>query len=348
MTSTEPKAAPGPPGRRPRWPRRPGGPAAGRDSAQRAKLRQIVNSLSVAGGLIVLIIIFAIASPYFVSTGNIYRIFQQVAVVAVLAVGQSFVIFTAGIDLSQGSVLAVAAVGGGMVMVSTGNIAYGILAALVIGLIAGVISGLFITVIKLPPFIATLAMLGMAGGAALLVTNGQPVFGFPSGFSAFGSSGIYVFPFIVIVAAVVAAYFQFFSNNTRTGRYIFAIGSNERAARVAGIRSPRVIVAVYALSGILAGLAAVLEVAYVDSAQPSMHTRLLLDAIAAVVIGGASLAGGEGSIWGSMIGALLIAVLDNGTELLGISTYIQTILLGVVVVIAVGIDNLRRRERVTA
>jgi ribose/xylose/arabinose/galactoside ABC-type transport system permease subunit len=322
--------------------------AAGRSSVQRVRLRQLINSLSVAAGLIVLIIIFGIASPYFISTSNIYRIFQQAAVVAVLSIGESFVIFTAGIDLSQGSVLGMAAVGGGTVMASTGNIAYGIVAMLVIGLVAGIISGLFVTVVKLPPFIATLAMLSIAGGASLVTTGGQPVFGFPAGFSSFGSNGIFVFPFIVIVAAAAAAYFQFFSGNTRTGRYIFAIGSNERAARVAGIQSSRVIFSVYALSGLMAGLAAVLEVAYVNSAQPTEHTNLLLDSIAAVVIGGASLAGGEGSIWGAMIGVLLIAVLDNGTELVGFSTNIQTILLGVVVVIAVGIDNLRRRERVAA
>lgn len=320
----------------------------GAGSARRAWIRQAVNSLSITGGLVVLIVVFSIASPYFLSEGNIYRILQQVAVVAVLAVGQSFVIFTGGIDLSQGSVLGLSAIIGAKVMVSTGNITYGVLAALVTGLIAGAVSGLLVTVIRLPPFIATLAMLGIGSGAALLITSGQPVFGIPSGMYSFGANGVWVFPFIVIVAAGVAVYFQFFSSETRTGRYIFAIGSNRRAARIAGIRGPRVTVFVYALSGLLAGLAALLQVAYVNSAQPTQNTDLLLDSIAAVVIGGGSLAGGEGAIWGSMIGALLLAVLDNGTELVGISTYVQTILLGVVVILAVGIDNLRRRERVAA
>lgn len=317
-------------------------------SVARARIRNAVNALSVAGGLILLVIIFSIASPYFVSNSNVYHIFQQVAVVAVLAVGQSFVIFTAGIDLSQGAVLALCSVIGGTVMVSENSVLLGVLVALAIGAGAGLANGLLITRMKLVPFIATLAMLGIASGSALLYTGGQPVFNLPPSFTAFGSNGVYVFPYIVMVAAGIAVVFQLYSSQTRGGRYVYAIGSNSRAAAIAGIPANRVIVGVYVLSGLLAGVAALLQVAYVDSGQPSSNTSLLLESIAAVVIGGGSLFGGEGMIWGSMIGALLIAVLYNGTELLGISSYIQTILLGVVVVIAVGIDNLRRKERVAA
>jgi ribose transport system permease protein len=317
-------------------------------SVARARVRNIVNSLSVAGGLIILAIIFSVASPYFLTALNIYHIFQQVAVVAVLAVGQSFVIFTAGIDLSQASVVALCGAVGATVMVSDHSVLFGLLVALAIGTGAGAANGLLITRVKLVPFIATLAMLGVASGAALLFTGGQPVFNIPAEFTAFGSNGIYVFPYIVMVAAGIAVVFQFYSTQTRGGRYVYAIGSNQRAAAIAGIPSNRVLVGVYTLSGVLAGVAAILQVAYVDSAQPVADTNVLLESIAAVVIGGGSLFGGEGTIWGSMIGALLIAVLYNGTELLGISSYIQTILLGVVVVIAVGIDNLRRRERVAA
>lgn len=317
-------------------------------SVARARLRNAINALSVAGGLIILVVIFSLASPYFLSTLNIYHIFQQVSVVAVLAVGQSFVIFTAGIDLSQGAVLALCSVVGGTVMVSQNSLPLGVLVALGIGAGAGTTSGLLITRVKLVPFIATLAMLGVASGSALLYTQGQPVFGLPASFTAFGANGIYVFPYIVMVAAGIAIVFQFYSTQTRGGRYVYAIGSNPRAAAIAGIPASRVLVGVYALSGLLTGVAALLQVAYVDSGQPSSNTSLLLESIAAVVIGGGSLFGGEGMIWGTMIGALLIAVLYNGTELLGISSYIQTILLGVVVVIAVGIDNLRRKERVAA
>lgn len=315
-------------------------------SVRRQRLRSALNSLSVAAGLIILVVIFSITSPYFLSADNIYRIFEQVAVVAVLTVGQSFVVFTAGIDLSQGAVTGLASVVGASVMAGTGSILFGVLAGLGIGAGAGVVNGLLVTRLRLVPFIATLAMLGIAGGSALLFTGGQPVFNIPSGFYSFGTTGLYVFPFIVLVALVIAVVFQFVSTQTRTGRYVYAIGSNEAAARIAGVRTRRTLLGVYTLSGLLAGAAGMLLVAYVNSAQPSDHMNLELNAIAAAVIGGASLFGGEGAVWSSMIGALLISVLDNGTELLGISTYIQTILLGVVVIIAVVVDNVRRRSRV--
>ncbi|MGH9073498.1 MAG: ABC transporter permease, partial [Acidimicrobiales bacterium] len=255
-------------------------------SVRRQRLRTVVDSLSVTGGLIVLIVIFSFASPYFISTSNIYRIFQQVAVVAVLAVGQSFVIYTAGIDLSQAAIVGLGGVVGASIMVQSHDIAFGVLAALAVCALAGAVNGLLITRAKLVPFIATLAMLGICSGAALLYTGGQPVFNIPAAFNAFGSNGAYVFPFIVMVAAGIAIFFQFFSTATRSGRYVYAIGSNERAARIAGVRVNRTLVAVYALSGLLAGVAAMLNVAYVNTAQPTLDVNLELDAIAAVVIGG--------------------------------------------------------------
>lgn len=307
-----------------------------------------LNGLSVAGGLIGLVVLFWLLSPYFVTTGNLYHVFQQVSVVSVLAVGQSFVIYTAGIDLSQGAVMGLCAVLGAHVMVADHSIVLGLLVALGVGAAAGLVTGLLITWVKLVPFIATLAMLGVASGAALVFTGGEPVFGLPSGFSSFGANGLYVFPYIVMVSAAVALLAQLYSTQTRGGRHIYAIGSNLRSATVSGISSRKILVEVYMASACLAGVAAMLEVAYVSSAQPTDHTNLLLESIAAVVIGGGSLFGGEGIIWGTVIGALLISVLYNGTELLGISSYVQTILLGVVVVVAVAIDNLRRRVRVAA
>jgi ribose transport system permease protein len=339
--------------RPPLWPQKQPPPGQGRGeagafgSAARARLRGVVNGLSVAGGLILLCIVFSIASPYFFTTTNIYRIFQQVAVAAALAIGQSFVIFTGGIDLSQGAVVAFSAVVGTTVMVNQHSIALGVLVALAVGAGVGLANGLLITVGKLVPFIATLAMLGVASGTGLLFTGGQPVFNIPGSFYAFGSNGLWVFPYLIMVSAGVAIVCQLYSTMTRGGRYVFALGSNERAAAIAGIRIRRVLLGVYAFSGLMAGLGAVLQVAYVDSAQPSSNTDLLLEAIAAVVIGGGSLYGGEGMVWGTIMGTLLIGVLYNGTELLNISSYIQTILLGGAVVLAVLIDNWRRKARVT-
>jgi len=319
-----------------------------RSNLSRLRLHGMLNALSVVGGLIVLVVVFSIASPYFFTTTNIYHILQQVAVVAVLAVGQSFVIYTAGIDLSQGALLGLCAVGGADVMVIAHSIVFGVLTALAIGAASGCVAGLLITRAKLVPFIATLAMLGITEGSALLFTNAQPVFNIPASFYAFGSNGIYVFPYIVLVTVGIAMFFQIYSTETKGGRYIYAIGSNQRGATTVGLRANRVILGVYVLSGLLVGVAAMLQVAYVNTGQPSSNTAILLESIAAVVIGGGSLFGGEGMIWGSMIGALLISVLYNGTELLGISTYIQTILLGVVVVMAVSINNFRQKERVAA
>lgn len=319
-----------------------------RQGLARARLVAILNALSVAGGLLVLVVIFSVASPYFLTTGNIYRVFQQAAIVAVLAIGQSFVIYTAGIDLSQGALMGLCAVVGGTVMVDQHSIALGILTAIGVGLAAGGINGLLITRARLVPFIATLAMLGVASGASLLFTNGQPVFNVPSSFSSFGSSGMWVFPYIVVVAAGLAGLAQLYLVESRGGRYVYAVGSNPAGAALAGISTRLVTFGVYAVAGVLVGIAAMLQLAYVNSGQPTTHTNLLLESIAAVVIGGGSLFGGEGMLWGSMVGVLLITVLYNGTELLGISTYLQTILLGGVVIMAVTLDNLRRRERTAA
>ncbi|MGC8628511.1 MAG: ABC transporter permease [Acidimicrobiales bacterium] len=313
-----------------------------------ARTRNIINSLAVTAGLVILIIVFWVSSPYFMTTRNVYDIFQEVSVVSVMAVGQSFVIFTAGIDLSQGYLLSLCAVGGAEIMVSAHSIALGFIAALAMGLGSGLLSGLLITWAGLVPFIATLAMLGVTGGASLLFTNAQPVFNIPASFYAFGSNGVSVFPYIVMVAAGIALFFQVYSTETRGGRYIYAVGSNLQGATKVGIRTKRVLLGVYALSGLLVGIAAMLQVAYVNTGQPSDNTELLLESIAAVVIGGGSLFGGEGTIWGTMIGTLLIGVLYNGTELLGISTYVQTILLGLVIILAVCINNLRQKERVAA
>lgn len=317
-------------------------------SVQHGRIYTLVNSLSIAAGLILLIIIFSIASPYFLTASNIYRLLQQVAVVAALTVGQAFVIFTAGIDLSQAAVMALSAVIGASVMVHTQSITLGVLTTLAISIAAGIVNALFITKVKLMPFIATLAMLGIASGSALLYTNGQPVFNLPHAFAAFGSGGVFIFPYIVMATACLAIAAQFVASETRLGRYIYAIGSNEKSAVIAGIRTSRVQLWVYGISGLSVGVAAILQTAYVNTAQPIQNVNLELDAIAAVIIGGGSLFGGEGTIWGAMIGALLIGVLDNGTELVGLSTYIQTILLGIVVVIAVGLDNFRRGKRVAA
>jgi ribose transport system permease protein len=318
----------------------PGAPRAG------GSWRNALNSLSVVGALIVLIVIFSVSSPYFLSRDNFYRLLEQAAVVVVLCAGQSLVVFAKGIDVSQGSIVGLASVCGAMVMRSQHSIALGVAVMLAIGVIAGVANGMLIVRAKVVPFIATLAMLSIVGGCALLITDGQPVFGMPQAFGDFGSNGIGVFPWIALIAAAFALLFAFVMGQTRTGRYIYAVGSNENGARIAGIAVGRIVTIAYGLSGLAAGTGAVLLTAYVNTAQPTGNMDLQLQAIAAVVIGGGSLLGGEGTIGCSVAGALLLTVLSNGTQLLGLSSNLQTVLLGFVVLAAVVIDNLRRSARV--
>jgi len=183
-------------------------------------------------------------------------------------------------------------------------------------------------------------------GAALIITHGEPVFGIPPAFSNFGQNGVSIFPYIAIVALVLAAIFHVVLAYTRFGRFTYAIGSNALSARLSGLNVRRHLLWVYLLSGAMSAVAGLLMTAWVNSALPTAGSNYELNSIAAVVIGGGSLFGGEGTMWGSMIGALLMATLSNGTQLLGVSTYWQDVLLGLVVVLAVYVDNFRRRTSV--
>jgi ribose transport system permease protein len=309
--------------------------------------KDLLNSSLVAVALIALVIVFTIASPYFFSLLNWYHIFQQVAVVAILTVGQAFVIITAGIDLSQGAVVGLAGIVAGLLMTSGYPVWVAVLAGLGVGLVVGAINGLLITKAGLPPFIATLATLSAAGGFALIITGGQPVFGLPAAFTAFGQNGILgLFPYIAIVAAILAIIFHIVLAYTRFGRFTYAVGSNMAAARLTGLRVNWQLFLIYTLSGVLSAAGGLLLASYVSSALPDAGNNYELNSIAAVVIGGGSLFGGEGTMWGAMIGALLVAVLNNGTQLLGVSTYWQQVILGGVIVLAVYIDRFRRRTGV--
>ncbi len=310
---------------------------------RRERIRAVVNSSLVGAALVALVVLFSLLSPYFLSESNIFRVLEQVSVVAVLAVGQAFVIITGGIDLSEAALVPLVGVISALVMNSQHSIVVGVAAGLAVGAGVGLLNGFLVTVPKLPPFIATLATFSAADGTALLATGGQPVFNLPSGFTNFGQGGLSVFPYMAIVAIAIAVLFQFILARTTFGRHVYAMGSNPVAARLAGLHNARISLMVYSISGLLSGIGGMLLTAFVSTAQPAVALNSELDAIAAVVIGGASLFGGEGTIWGAMLGALLLAVLNNGTELLGISTYVQTVLLGVVVAVAVAVDNVRRK-----
>lgn len=312
----------------------------------RAALRFVRQLAFALISIVVLIIIFGILNPRFLSAINWFHITQQVAVIAILAIGQTFIIATAGIDISQGSVVALSSMICAIILVDThlGMIA-AVALTLLLGAVVGAIVGGSIVVLGVPPFIATLGMLAIAMWAALLTTNGTPVFGLPDGFQAISQGTILGVPNMGWIAIVIALIAAFVLNKTRFGRYTLAIGSNAEAARRVGINVPRHLLMIYMLGGIISALAGIVYLSYTAAAQPTSGGNYELYAIAAVVIGGGSLFGGVGTILGSVLGALLMTILKNGTQLAGISSYVEQVILGIVVVGAVYVDNLRRRLR---
>lgn len=312
----------------------------------RSGLVALLNSSLVAAVLVVLIFAFSLAAPSFISDNNILNLLQSVAVIAVLSIGQTFVIITAGIDLSQGAVIGLSGVLGAGVMGATGgigSIVLGIAVALAVGLGVGLLNGLLTAFTRVPAFIVTLGTLSIVRGVALLVTGGEPIYQLPSAFNAFGTGALGVFPDIILVSLVLAFFGQILLGRTRFGRSVYAVGSNPRAASLSGLPVRRNVVLVYVMSGVLSAIGGVLLTAYVNSALPTAGANYELDSIAAVVIGGGSLFGGQGTVWASMLGVLLIGILANGTDLLGVSSYSQTVILGCVVIGAVFVDSFRKR-----
>lgn len=309
----------------------------------RAKIADFISDNGALVGLLVLCVAMFIATPDFLTPNNLLNVGIQASVVAILAFGQTFVIVTAGIDLSVGSVAALSA----MVAAFTGQ-SWGMppLVALLFGLLtglgAGMLSGAATAYVKLPPFIATLAMLSIARGLTLVVSNGIPI-PTPSVVTWLGGS-VGPIPIPLVVLLVMGAIGWFILNRLSIGRAMYAVGGNLEAARLSGIPVKRVLVTVYALSGIFAAVAGLVLSGRLASAQPQAATGYELDAIAAVVIGGASLAGGVGRISGTLIGALVLAVIRNGLNLLNVSAFWQQVIIGLVIAVAVGIDVLRRKR----
>ncbi len=312
-----------------------------------------VQKLLALGALVLLIIFFALASPYFATWSNAQGIFLATSVTGILAMGVTFVIITAGIDLSIGTVMTLSAVMTGVFVTNLGlPWGLGIVAGILTGTVMGAINGTLIARFGLPPFIATLGMLNIARGLALVISELRPIY-FPdqpefnqafmgSILRPFGLPDLPNLFFVFVAVAVVAG---FLLSKTVLGRYIFAIGSNEEATRLSGVRSMRYKASAYVLSGMFAGIAGVVIAARLNSAQPAVGFGYELDAIAAAVIGGTSLAGGEGSIFGTVIGAFIISVLTNGLRLMDVPQEWQTVVTGCIVILAVYLDIIRRRRQ---
>ncbi|MDP9846448.1 ribose transport system permease protein [Streptosporangium lutulentum] len=293
--------------------------------------------------LVVLAVAMSLLSGDFLTVTNLLNVGVQAAVTAVLAFGVTFVIITGGIDLSVGSVAALSAIVLAWTTTSAGlPWPLAILIALAVGLACGLVNASLIAYGKLPPFIATLAMLGIARGLALVISQGSPI-QLPDAVTHLGDTiGDYL-PVPVIVMVVMGVITAVILNRTYTGRAIYAIGGNEEAARLSGIKVNRQKLITYALSGAFAAVAGVVLASRLASAQPQAATGYELDAIAAVVIGGASLSGGKGRAFGTFVGALILAVLRNGLNLLSVSAFWQQVVIGVVIALAVLLDTLRRR-----
>lgn len=296
-------------------------------------------------GLVLVTAVFSLLSPYFLTVSNLINITQQTSINAIIAVGMTFVIITAGIDLSVGSIMAFS----GIILADAiqNNISepIAIILGLTVGAFCGLSNGLLISYGKLPPFIATLGMMSVARGAALLYSQGRPVSGFAEEFRFLATGQIIGLPTPVWIMIFLYVIAYFILNKTVLGRYTYAIGGNETAAILSGINTKLYKTIVYGISGLLSASAAVILTARLNSAQPIAGIMYELDAIAAVVIGGTSLLGGEGKIAGTLIGALIMGVLRNGLNLMGVSSFIQQIVIGLVIILAVLIDMSLKKRR---
>jgi ribose/xylose/arabinose/galactoside ABC-type transport system permease subunit len=303
------------------------------------------RQLGTFAGLLTLCVILWAATPHFLTVSNLLNVLEQTALNAIVAAGMTFVIISGGIDLSVGSVLAVAGIGLALALESGLPAPVATAIALALGLTCGLINGLLITVGRLPPFIATLGMMSVARGAALMLAEGRPISGFSEGFRALATERVLGVPAPVLITIVIYAVAHFVLTRTVFGRATYAIGGNEEAARLSGVQVRFYKTAVYGVAGVASAAAAVLLTARLNSAQPTAGTMYELDAIAATVIGGSSLLGGEGSMTGTLVGALIMGVLRNGLNLLNVSSFVQQVVIGIVIIGAVTVDMALKRRR---
>jgi ribose transport system permease protein len=296
-------------------------------------------------GLILLCVFLSFATDTFLSTRNFLNILDQITVLGIMSVGMTFVILIAGIDLSVGSVVALSMMVLGYLNVILGlPMPVAIMGALVAASLVGAVAGFLITEFKVPPFIATLAMMSIARGLANMITNGSQIIGFPSWFNLAAiirHFGLITITVAVMIVVFIAAFL--FQHLRQGGRALYAIGGNPEVARLAGINVKRATVLVYTTCAVLSGLAGILLAARLDAVQPTIGIAYELDAIAAVVIGGTSLAGGTGGIGGTLIGVLIIGVLRNGLNLLSVSPFLQAVIIGLVIVLAVAAETFKHR-----
>jgi ribose/xylose/arabinose/galactoside ABC-type transport system permease subunit len=296
-------------------------------------------------GLVVLCGVFGILNPVFLTGPNLLNVIEQTSINAIVAVGMTFVILSAGIDLSVGSIVALAGVVLGTALQGGRPLPVALTLALATGLASGLVNGALISWGRLPPFIVTLGTMSIARGAALLFTEGRPVSGFAPSFRVLATGRVGFVPAPVIVMALVYLAAHFVLTRTTFGRYVYAIGGNEEAARLSGVSVRFHKTMIYGVSGLMSAIAAVILTARLNSAQPIAGMMYELDAIAATVIGGTSLMGGEGALGGTLVGALIMGALRTGLNQVGVSSFLQQIVIGGVIVVAVLLDTVLKKHR---
>jgi ribose/xylose/arabinose/galactoside ABC-type transport system permease subunit len=312
-------------------------------------LTRIFRAREAGIGFVVLamIVFLSFSTNTFFTSSNLAVVSRQISLSAVIGMGMTLVILMGGIDLSVGSIVAITSVIIGLTMVRANMpIWLSIPAGLLMGVLAGYINGILIVKTKVPPFIITLGMMGLARGAALVITKGSSISGFPEQYLPIGQGFIFTYiPIPVVIAVVLAVIFHFILTNTTFGRRVYLIGSNEEAALLSGINVNRMKVFVYMICSAMASVEAVIETSRMSTGQPASGAGYELTAIGAVIIGGASMAGGEGTILGTILGAILLGLITNGLILLGISAYWQQVFSGTIIILAVTLDTWRRRNK---
>ena len=312
---------------------------------QEKNFLEFLNKFKTGIGLLILVIVLSFMSPYFLTIPNILNIIRQVSIIAIVSFGMTMVILTGGIDLSVGSMLAFAgAVSAGMMVNSGFNVFLAILIGLAAGTALGFFNGLAVAKAKLPAFIVTLAMMTVARGFTLIYTDGRPISGFNETFRFFGAGYLGRIPIPVVIMFMFLIVIYVLLKKTPLGRYIYAIGGNETATKLSGINTDKIKIAVYALNGFLAAVSGIILTSRLNSAQPMAGEGYELDAIAAVVLGGTSLSGGSGTVIGTIVGALIIAVLNNGLNLLNVSSFYQLVAKGAVILLAVFLDRKSQQQ----
>jgi len=335
--------------------------SASRDAKRLQDRKELIQKFAALAGLLLLVFAFAVTSNAFLTMSNGVTIALQTSTIAYLGLGATCVIITGGIDLSVGSVLALSGVIAGLAVKAGFPVPIAMLFGIIAGGVCGTVNGLVITRMRLPPFIATLGMMMVARGLALQFTGARAISGLGESFGELGNGSLWrvveegangfprvIFPGIpypvilmIVLAIVVAVILQ----KTTFGRHLYALGSNEEAARLSGVNVSRTKIGAYLLSGLLAGLCGCVLMSRLVTAQPNEGVAYELDAIAAAVIGGTSLAGGVGTISGTIIGAFIIGILRNGLNMNGVSSFIQMIIIGLVIIGTVWIDQMRNSKR---